>query len=488
MAVSSDPDSEDRSHHSSTHSDKDDIPVRPEEDDLDLHDHDDDNDNDDNLERTPTQLLDPEAPGFAGTLGRALSKISTNAGPNPGPAPDGGRKAWLACLCGHLIVSNTWGFINSFGIFQRYYVDMLGRSPSDVSWIGSLEVFLLFFLGMFTGRLSDADLFKPLIVLGTFLMVLGFMMTSIATQYWHLVLSQGVCMGLGAGCLFAPCLATVATYFSSKRMLAIGIVACGSVTGGLVYPAMARQLLPMIGFAWTMRAIGLISLATLLPANFLMSSRLPPRRTGALVDWESFKDLGYTFYAVGMFFNFWGLYFTFYYLVSYSTTWVTPAFSYIDALNLLLVLNGIGLVGRLLPNYLADRVGPLNLLAPACLMSGVLMFVWIVIDTPWKLYVWTTFYGISGGAIQSLFPAALSSLTTDPRKQGTRMGMVFTIVSFAVLTGNPIAGAIITGTPGGSYVGAQCFAGCDLLVGAGFITASRMVKMRKSGAGWLFKA
>lgn len=391
------------------------------------------------------------------------------------------------------------------------YVETLGRSPSDVSWIGSLEVFLLFFLGMFSGRLSDAGLFKPLVVLGSFLIVFGFMMTSIATQYWHLILSQGVCMGIGAGCIFAPTMSTVSTYFSSKRSLAIGTVACGSVTGGLVFPAMARQLLPMIGFAWTMRALGLIALVTLLPANFFMHSRLPPRKTGALVDWESFKDLGYTFYAVGMFFvshvlcplkdsrpcdghvansrkqNFWGLYFAFYYLVSYSTTWITPVFAYTDALNLLLVLNGIGLLGRLLPNYLADRVGPLNLLAPACLLSGLMMFFWIDVDSPWKLYVWTTFYGITGGAIQSLFPAGLSSLTTDPRKQGTRMGMVFTIVSFAVLTGNPIAGAIITGTPGGKYIGAQVFAGCDLVVGSGFILAARMVKTKKAGAGWMFK-
>jgi len=185
--------------------------------------------------------------------------------------------------------------------------------------------------------------------------------------------------------------------------------------------------------------------------------------------------------------NFWGLYFAFYYLVPYSTTWITPVFSYTDGLNLLLMLNGVGLLGRLLPSYYADRVGPLNLMVPACLLSGLMMFFWIDVDSPWKLYVWTIFYGITGGAIQSLFPAALSSLTTDPRKQGTRMGMVFTIVSFAVLTGNPIAGAIITGTPSGRYIGAQVFAGCDLMVGCGFIVTARMVRMKKADAGWLFK-
>jgi hypothetical protein len=51
--------------------------------------------------------------------------------------------------------------MNSFGVFQTYYVDFLGRSESDVSWIGSIQVFLTFFIGTFTGRLTDAGYFRP---------------------------------------------------------------------------------------------------------------------------------------------------------------------------------------------------------------------------------------------------------------------------------------------------------------------------------------
>lgn len=51
--------------------------------------------------------------------------------------------------------------MNSFGVFQTYYVDFLGRSTSDISWIGSIQVFLTFFIGTFTGRLTDAGYFRP---------------------------------------------------------------------------------------------------------------------------------------------------------------------------------------------------------------------------------------------------------------------------------------------------------------------------------------
>lgn len=208
----------------------------------------------------------------------------------------------MVAICGHLVIANTWGFINSFGVFQAYYTTLLGRPPSDVSWIGSLQIFLTFFIGTFTGRFTDAGFFRPVMLLGTLFVTLGIFTTSAATQYWQLILSQGICMGLGNGCLFCPTVSTVSTYFEKKRSLAIGITAAGSVTGGLIFPAMARQLLPSVGFGWAVRAIGFVQLVTLLFANFFMKSRLPPRRTGSLVEWGAFKEPEYVFYALGMFF------------------------------------------------------------------------------------------------------------------------------------------------------------------------------------------
>ncbi|KAI0871128.1 MFS general substrate transporter [Hypoxylon argillaceum] len=432
-------------------------------------------------------FLDVNASGAVGVLSRVLSRISTTASRNPGPPPDGGKKAWLMCLCGHLIVMNTWGFINSFGVFQTYYMELLQLPPSDISWIGSITVFLTFFIGTFTGRLVDAGFLRPVLAVGTAFLALGIFTTSAATQYWQLLLAQGVTVGIGSGCLFCAAITTVATYFSARRSFAIGLSAAGTVTGGLVYPAMARQLLPSVGFAWTVRAVGFVMLGTMAFVVAVMRSRLPPRRAGSLVEWSAFRELEYTFYAVGMFFNFWGVYFAFYYLGAYSrSAFLHPSLSYVDSLNLVLILNGISILGRLLPNHLADRYGPLTLLAPMALACAIALFAWMVVDTPAKLYVWTSFYGIAAGGIQSLFPAGLSSLTTDPRKQGTRIGMVFTIVSFATLTGNPIAGAIIA-ADGGRYNGAQAFTGTSLILGASLIIGARVVRMRRTGHGWRVK-
>ncbi len=121
------------------------------------------------------------------------------------------------------------------------------------------------------------------------------------TQYWHFFLSQGVCMGLGNGFLFCPALAVLSTYFKKRRSFAIGLAACGGATGGLVFPSVVRQLLPQVGFAWTMRTLGFIQLASMLVVNFGMHPRVPPRRSGRIVEWSAFREMDYVFYAAGSF-------------------------------------------------------------------------------------------------------------------------------------------------------------------------------------------
>ena len=49
------------------------------------------------------------------------------------------------------------GFLNAFGVFQQYYKthQLSDRTASDISWIGSLSVFLLGAVAPFIGVLVD---------------------------------------------------------------------------------------------------------------------------------------------------------------------------------------------------------------------------------------------------------------------------------------------------------------------------------------------
>jgi nitrate/nitrite transporter NarK len=101
--------------------------------------------------------------------------------------------------------------------------------------------------------------------------------------------------------LFCPSMALCSTYFQKKKSFALGIAASGSATGGIVIPVMVKTLLPQVGFAWTMRTVGLISVVTLGSVNFILKPRLKPRKAGPIVEWAAFKELTYVLFAAGKF-------------------------------------------------------------------------------------------------------------------------------------------------------------------------------------------
>lgn len=249
-------------------------------------------------------------------------------------------------------------------------------------------------------------------------------MASLSTQYWQLFLAQGVCCGLGNGFLFCPMLSIVSTYFAKRRTFAIGICSCGSATGGLIFPAMFQQLIPKIGYGWTMRSMGFVTLACLIMCNILAKPRLPPRRTGPILELAAFSELPYTLFAIGMFLVFWGVYFAFYYLSSFGVSIINIPQR--ESINLFLVLNGVGIIGRTLPAYLANRyTGPMNILLLVTIAAVILTYAMIGVTSRGGLYAWTVVYGIVGNAVQGMFPVVLSSLTNDLKKAGVRMGMIF---------------------------------------------------------------
>jgi len=143
-----------------------------------------------------------------------------------------------------------------------------------------------------------------------------------------------------------------------------------------------------------------------------------------------------------------------------------------DASSLLLIINGVGVAGRILPSILAPVYGPLNLMIPLSFIAALTLFLWTTVHTHTSIIIFDVFYGIFMAAAQGMLPPALGSLTSDLSKMGVRMGMVFSILGFALLVGNPVAGVLITAY-GGRYLFAQIYAGAALMIGVVFLVGAR---------------
>lgn len=104
-------------------------------------------------------------------------------------------------------------------------------STNDIAWVGTIAAILLIFGGVLTGPIYDRGWVRELLLVGSFLTVLGIMMTSLATQYWHILLAQGLCLGLGSGIVSNPAIALITSSFSGKRTLALGLATSGTTIG-----------------------------------------------------------------------------------------------------------------------------------------------------------------------------------------------------------------------------------------------------------------
>ncbi|PIL34880.1 MFS general substrate transporter [Ganoderma sinense ZZ0214-1] len=388
--------------------------------------------------------------------------------------PDGGTRAWLAVFGAFLALFCTFGQLNSFGTFQTWYHEhQLSALPaSTIAWIGSLQLWVFFFCGGFVGRLFDAYGPRPIMVVGTLMLVLGTMMTSISSEYYQYILAQGILVGLGIGTVFYPSLAAISTHFDKYRSTALGIAIAGSGVGGVTWPIMYQALFTRLGFAWTVRITGFVTLVLCGIAIVTVKSNLStPTQSQPWLNLRMFRDLPYILVIIGSVLICLGLFIPFFYIVDYSTA---QGISPHTAFYVLSVMNAGGVLGRLAPPFLSDTLGRYNVLVPCALLAGLSMLVfWPFATGLTALMLFAALYGFFSGAFNALVIPCVAQIS-EVREIGTRVGVLYSIISFPALCGGPAAGALLKAQHG-SYLGMILLGGAAVVAGSLFLLWARCV-------------
>ncbi|KAL4933025.1 major facilitator superfamily domain-containing protein [Aspergillus undulatus] len=360
------------------------------------------------------------------------------------PIRNGGFEPWLSVVAVFCVFVNTWGLISTYGAFQEFYQTTLlpDESPSAISWVGSIQATLIVMVGIVSGPLVDTGFLRPLIVSGSFLVVFGMMMTSLATQYYQVILAQGFCVGIGGGIAYIPSLVIISTHFTTKRPIAIGCASIGSSVGSVVFPIMFRQLQPKIGFPWTVRSIAFINLF-LAVVTCAVLCRRPGEKVGArsLIDCKAFKDIPFMLFSVSLTLVMLGYWIPLFYVASYARTVLQTSTSL--SFYMLSIINGA-----------------------SAFASAIAMFTWITATSVAGFIVWACYWGFLTGVLVTGPTSIIShpALCPDMKMLGTRMGMMWAISSLGSLAGTPIAGTLVDLSEA-HFLRAQVFAGC-MMVGA----------------------
>jgi MFS family permease len=400
-------------------------------------------------------------------------------------------QAWLQVLVNHLVMMNSFGLIQSFGIFQFPYEHHLSASPSKVAWIGSIHIFFVYFLGTFSGWALDRGYYKRMLLIGSIFQITGLIAAGFSNSWWTTFLFHGVFQGMGHGLMFCPAVTTTANYFRDSRlkMTALGIAGCGASTGGIVFPLIAKYTINSLGIAITLWIMcGVVWFISIL---IQVLARSGPRRTYSsssqnmtrIVEWRAFKDTTYALYVGAMLFVFVGLWIPFFYIREFSATALHTSKS--TSFVILTVLNAAGIPGRVVPALLSDRcIGTINTYILTLVITGVTLLCWPHVKNTTGMILWSMGYGFGAGGVSSLLQAGLTSLNDEPAKTGIRIGMAFSVVGFASLLGGPVGGEFIRigqetrkeGTD--AYVLMMLFTGSIMLSGTAILCVVRGAKTR----------
>ncbi|KAJ6466027.1 major facilitator superfamily domain-containing protein [Mycena vitilis] len=398
--------------------------------------------------------------------------------------PEGGRQAW-ATLAGAFIVQFCgFGYTSSFGVYQDFYTrDYLSKSSSSaISWIGSINAFIVISGGLFAGRLYDRGHFHLLVWGGCLLQGFCLFMLSLCKreQLYQIFLVQGLGLGIGSSLAYIPSMAVVSHYFQKRRAVAMTIVASGASLGAVVHPIMLNNTFHSLGFANAVRAsAGLVS-GLLFIACLMMRPRLHPA-TMHPPFWKSLprfsQDLPYVFAILAMSTYLAGFYFVPFYL---QLDAIKHGIDQTLAFYSLVILNVSSFVGRISPGFLVHRLGVIPMCAVAAGAGAVLILCMIALKSIASVIVIAVIYGYFSGIFVTLMVPLVTVLTDDLGELGLRLGVGFGFVGIGGLVGPPINGALL----GADFVWWRpaLFSGLMSVVGFGFYLATIVAFERKKKA------
>lgn len=257
--------------------------------------------------------------------------------------------------------------------------------------------------------------------------------------------------GFSSSLLFTPSIAAVGHFFKKRRAFATGIASTGGSIAGIIFPLMLTNLFERVGWGWAIRILALISLTLCGLSNFLIRSRLPPAQNANVhPDFRIFQNVTFSWTTLGIFLIEFALFIPLTYITSYM---LYKGFDKTFSFNMLAVLNAGSALGRALPGYWGDKVGPFNSNIAAIVLAIIACFaVWLPAGhTTAGIVVFMFLIGFSSGNNISISPVCIGRLCKT-QHYGRYYATCYTLVAVACLVSIPIGGEILSSN-GGDYWG-----------------------------------
>ncbi|UDF29019.1 UNVERIFIED_ORG: MFS transporter [Roseateles sp. XES5] len=308
------------------------------------------------------------------------------------------------------------------------------------------------FGGVAMGRLADRVGIVAPVLIGAFLLCIGYVAASFTSNIWQFS-ALSVVIGIGSAAGFSPLISDLSHWFRKRRALAVTFAASGSYLAGAVWPLVIEHFQTTQGWRATHVFIGLFIPVVMVPLGLLLRRRL---QTAAYAEAEAAteaarNELGLKpnvlqgVLVVAGFACCMAMSMPQVHLVAYCGD---LGYGVAVGTQIVSLMLGLGVVSRLASGVVADRIGAGPMLILGSSMQAAALLLYLFFNSQSALYVISGLFGLFQGGIVPMYAVIIRQFL-PPREAGIRISLVLMATVLGMACGGLAAGYIFDAT--GSY-------------------------------------
>jgi MFS family permease len=399
--------------------------------------------------------------------------------------------AWMVLGALTVCMMAASGLRSVFGVYIKPMEGEFGWSRGALSGAAAVSLLLLGAAGPFAGRLADRWGPRRVISMSLVLLGLGAVGMAFVHQLWHVYVTAGLFMALGAGGLgLATGSAVIARWFETRRGLVMGVAGGAMSAGQLVVIPLATALTIWFGWRASFLWLGGALFVVVLPVAWWLLHDDPEERGGAPYGATGPMHTAAQAAAIqkasrvsvveaSRVPQFWLLMATFF-VCGYTSNGMVLThfmphalehnFTEIQASMALGVMGAMNVIGTIGSGWICDRFGRRGPLAVYYFLRGAslifLLYVWDVSS----LHLWAAIFGLN--YISTVPPTTTLTANIFGRYSvGELSGWIFFSHQVGAALGAALAGWVFEWT--GSYSPAFVSAAAMAFLAAGLALAIR---------------
>ncbi|XP_062374132.1 monocarboxylate transporter 2-like [Sardina pilchardus] len=397
------------------------------------------------------------------------------AGPAAVPPPDGGW-GWAVVAGAFISIGFSYAFPKATTVFFKDIQTIFGASYSQVAWISSIMLAVMYAGGPISSILVNKYGCRPIMIMGGILCSFAMILASFCNSVVQLYLCIGVLGGLGLAFNLQPALTMIGKYFFKKRPIANGMAMAGSPVFLSTLAPLNQYLINSFGWRGSFLILGGLLLNCCV-AGALMRPLLPPpgqqkkdeeapvvpavtstekvtcfQTVNKYLDLSLFKHRGFLIYLSGNVIMFVGFFAPIVFLAPYAKDTGVDQYS---AAFLLSILAFVDMFARpsmgLLANSRWVRPRIQYFFSFAVLYNGVCHILCPLAETYTGMVVYAVFFGFAFGMVSAVLFETLMDLV-GPQRFSSAVGLTTIVECCPVLIGPPLAGKLVDVTGNYKYM------------------------------------